>query len=252
MSNLASMIGPQAYVALASYAIQEGLTTKSRWKGFALLGAVGLISAIIRRRQDNPIKKLKEAALSTYGITVKDKEVLNTLKMLGETMFGKGQVGKNAVAVVSSDQGQIILRNYAEATGQSSTMIDRLYMGDENWSGNQFRSKFGGFRAMGGPVSRGFKYVVGERGPEVFTPATSGSISPTVGMGDQQMKVILAQVEETLHMFMEKFGPVSPGHVLMAGAQESPNIIGDAAAQQIKTRPELTDAVARGTGRFYS
>lgn len=41
---------------------------------------------------------------------------------------------------------------------------------------------FGGGRAMGGPVSAGTAYVVGEQGPELFVPKGSGSIVPN-GMG---------------------------------------------------------------------
>jgi len=37
---------------------------------------------------------------------------------------------------------------------------------------------FGGARASGGPVSSGSTYLVGEQGPELFTPSRSGSISP--------------------------------------------------------------------------
>jgi hypothetical protein len=37
---------------------------------------------------------------------------------------------------------------------------------------------FGGGRAMGGPVSAGTAYVVGERGPELFVPRGSGTIVP--------------------------------------------------------------------------
>jgi phage-related protein len=40
---------------------------------------------------------------------------------------------------------------------------------------------FGGGRANGGPVSRGTSYVVGERGPELFVPNTSGKIIPNGG-----------------------------------------------------------------------
>jgi hypothetical protein len=40
---------------------------------------------------------------------------------------------------------------------------------------------FGGGRAMGGPVSSGTAYVVGERGPELFVPGSSGSIVPNGG-----------------------------------------------------------------------
>lgn len=41
-------------------------------------------------------------------------------------------------------------------------------------------SLFGGARATGGPVSGGTAYLVGERGPELFKPNTSGTIIPNV------------------------------------------------------------------------
>jgi hypothetical protein len=39
------------------------------------------------------------------------------------------------------------------------------------------------FRAEGGPVSRGSSYVVGERGPELYTPSANGVITPNGGGG---------------------------------------------------------------------
>ena len=36
-----------------------------------------------------------------------------------------------------------------------------------------------GQRAVGGPVASGSTYLVGERGPELFTPSTSGTITPS-------------------------------------------------------------------------
>ena len=49
-------------------------------------------------------------------------------------------------------------------------------------------SKFGGLagltpRAGGGDVSSGGAYLVGENGPELFSPRASGSITPTSGLG---------------------------------------------------------------------
>lgn len=41
---------------------------------------------------------------------------------------------------------------------------------------------FGGFRAAGGPVSPNMSYVVGENGPEIFTPQKSGQIIPNNAM----------------------------------------------------------------------
>jgi len=40
-----------------------------------------------------------------------------------------------------------------------------------------------GFRAEGGPVGAGGAYVVGEKGPELFVPSSSGSIVPNGAIG---------------------------------------------------------------------
>ena len=42
---------------------------------------------------------------------------------------------------------------------------------------------FGGARAMGGPVTAGTSYLVGEQGPELFTPGRSGAITPNHSLG---------------------------------------------------------------------
>lgn len=44
-------------------------------------------------------------------------------------------------------------------------------------------SAFGGGKAAGGPVSGGRTYLVGERGPELFTPNSAGAIIPNGGFG---------------------------------------------------------------------
>jgi hypothetical protein len=49
--------------------------------------------------------------------------------------------------------------------------------------GNVISSVFGGGRAAGGPVMAGTSYLVGEKGPEIFTPSGSGSITPNSAMG---------------------------------------------------------------------
>jgi len=48
---------------------------------------------------------------------------------------------------------------------------------------------FGGERAAGGPVSAGSSYLVGERGPELFTPSRSGAIVPNNAMGGANIVV---------------------------------------------------------------
>ena len=49
--------------------------------------------------------------------------------------------------------------------------------------GNVLGGLFGGFRAEGGPVDSGTPYIVGERGPELFVPSSSGNITSNKQMG---------------------------------------------------------------------
>jgi len=46
-------------------------------------------------------------------------------------------------------------------------------------------------RAMGGPVSPGTSYMVGERGPELFTPKHGGSIVPNNALGGGSTSVVV-------------------------------------------------------------
>jgi hypothetical protein len=46
-------------------------------------------------------------------------------------------------------------------------------------------SQYTGPRAMGGPVSAGQSYLVGEKGPETFVPNAGGTIVPNSQMGQQ-------------------------------------------------------------------
>lgn len=46
-----------------------------------------------------------------------------------------------------------------------------------------------GQRALGGPVSGGASYLVGERGPEIFTPGASGNITPNNALGGKSVVI---------------------------------------------------------------
>jgi len=220
--------------------------------GGAIGGVAGLVMALMGG--DDANKKIKEAAISQYGITIKDKSVLNSLKQLGEQYFGKGKAGANAVQLVQTDEAKNILRNYAEATGQSGTKIDILSHGDENWSGNQFRGRFGGFRAMGGPVTAGMSYIVGERRPELFTPSVNGTILPAVpnttttnGADSRQM----AMLADSIAMLAEQVGrlqTVSAGKLLQMGVDENPKAVRDGYERELHADPRSTRSLNELTG----
>ena len=51
-------------------------------------------------------------------------------------------------------------------------------------------SRSAGLRADGGPVRRGGAFIVGERGPELFTPGVSGMITPNHALGGSTTVVV--------------------------------------------------------------
>ena len=57
---------------------------------------------------------------------------------------------------------------------------------------------FGGPRQHGGPVSAGRRYLVGERGPEMFVPSQSGSIEPNGSSGGVDAKDLARAVAGAL------------------------------------------------------
>ena len=52
-----------------------------------------------------------------------------------------------------------------------------------------FTGQFGGMAALGGSVTRGNSYIVGERGPELFVPGAQGNIVPNNAMGGANVTV---------------------------------------------------------------
>lgn len=219
----------------------------------ALIGAAigtgaGFISMLFGR--DNAEKKLKEAAAAEFGINISDKSVLRQLKQLGEAFYGKGQAGKNASAIVRSEEGMNILRAYATSSGQSGLKIDRLNYGDENWSGNQFTSRFGGFRASGGSVASGFSYIVGERGPELLT-MTQGGGNITSNADLTKMQAALA---DSLYQISEQLGRLQTmpaDQVVMMGANGASSAINDAMQREYERGAGATEQTHRNTGAYY-
>jgi hypothetical protein len=82
---------------------------------------------------------------------------------------------------------QMITRMVAEA---AAAELARALFGDISKTGGTggflgglVSSVFSGFRADGGPVEAGRAYVVGERGPEMFMPRTSGMVMSNEALG---------------------------------------------------------------------
>jgi len=68
-------------------------------------------------------------------------------------------------------------------------------------------------RAGGGPVMGGSSYIVGERGPELFTPGSSGTITPNGAMGGNNITINVQgadpqAVVAALQRYVRTLGPV--------------------------------------------
>jgi hypothetical protein len=69
------------------------------------------------------------------------------------------------------------------------------------------------FRAAGGPVSQGGSYIVGEKGPELFTPGSSGMITPNHALGGGGITVNVNggdpnSIVRALQQYVRQSGPV--------------------------------------------
>ena len=116
--------------------------------------------------------------------------------------------------------GQLLQQLAQLLANQAFTSLFGGMFGGEGGGGGIFSSLFGGFRADGGPVSAGRSYIVGERGPELFTPSGSGQIVPNEALGGGQQVVfnvdargaqegVASQITAALEAFAPKVGTLA-------------------------------------------
>lgn len=111
----------------------------------------------------------------------------NIQDALGDNLFnvldGKfDNIGKSFGNLLKRMAAEALAANLAQqmfGDFAKTGVVGGLFGKGLSWLGGLF----GGGRASGGPVSAGTTYLVGERGPELFTPQTSGAIVPNHAMG---------------------------------------------------------------------
>ena len=126
------------------------------------------------------LEKAEEAAkaldrkFEQIGESIEDGIVQN----LADAVEGTQTLAEAAVNVLNQ-----LKRKLIEVAIQNA--ISGLNIGGE--VGDFFKDVF---KAEGGPVNRGRPYIVGERGPEMFVPNTSGSIVPNNSLGGGGASVV--------------------------------------------------------------
>lgn len=132
----------------------------------------------------------------------KSKEVDDTWKDLGltfESAFEDAIVEGRKLSDVLKGLLQDILRIIVR-----KTITEPL----GNAVAGFFSDTFGGARADGGPVSPGKTFLVGERGPEFFTPSRSGHIVPMGAGGGAVSYTISIDSRSDRAQIMTEMGPL--------------------------------------------
>ena len=198
----------QAYAAFKSMDEAMGAVAKTEADY-----AMSLLSETEQQTKNNAAIKEKERALlslksalgdkiNSFDITTaspRDIQMMDELKMkLGEynELLGKRKVLETDLQIIARNAGNILASGFEDAifSGQKlgevirSLGMDLMRMVFQQTvtaplAKGISSAILAGFRAEGGPVNAGSPYVVGERGPELFVPSSSGSIVPNGAMG---------------------------------------------------------------------
>jgi len=122
---------------------------------------------------------------------------LPSWRELGETLGGTVARGVNMLASAF----EYVCSGISKAIGLAKSAVVAFEAvgnirlgGGANDIGRGPPKGFSGARASGGPVSGGNAYLVGERGPEMFVPSSSGGIVPNGKLGGGGTKVELSVV----------------------------------------------------------
>ena len=162
----------------------------------------GLKEADIQKQIQSITENLNEEELKlldTQGLSVRALvEKNNQAKQLVENARMIEQSFKSLTQNISTDLAQGIqglIRGTSTLNDVLNNVLNKMIDAAFNMAffGNAggtltkglglFGSLFSGFLANGGPAKAGRSYIVGEKGPELFTPGVSGMVSPTSSLG---------------------------------------------------------------------
>jgi tape measure domain-containing protein len=252
-----------------------GETISTRLMG-ALGQGTGQIPGQQVGRKRGFFSKLLGIASPFLGMIPGVGPLLSTLANIGSSAVGGDYAGAIMGAAGGFASGGAFRRtggiSSASSVTGTTTRIGGVNMinpgvatGAVTTTGNTISTNLSGARAMGGPVSRGRAYLVGENRAEVFTPNADGWIHPDAsrygGRGGQaaggsniwaRLEAFLQQNLETAKQNLEvsqlvhgKFNAMSPGDVVVKGAATYPHAIGAANQRSMELDPKRVEWMQR-------
>jgi hypothetical protein len=161
---------------------QEEQVAKTDAKWQALKGTLKLESAVADAKEQ--LEQLKEKAVEAFngadGALGEYEQGLIDAKLMVLNLA-------DSVTLTNSQKNQIRILVDTGDLERALGYIGIISAGGYTPELNAMR--FRGARAAGGPVAPGGSYLVGERGPELFTPTSSGNITPNGAIGGSTITV---------------------------------------------------------------
>ena len=209
--KVADLRKSQADMAAASFeSVNEALRSVDKTKEAYLDSQLTEIQQQAKlNEQINLYAGIIDDLKSTLGTKLKDFEITSAtsedianMELLKESLkeynelLGKRKVMETDLQIIARNAGNILASGFEDAifSGQKlgevirSLGMDLMRMVFQQTVTAPLAAGISGailkgFRAEGGPVNSGSPYVVGEKGPELFVPRSSGSIVPNGAMG---------------------------------------------------------------------
>ena len=184
--------------------IENDLVRKNRQKNELLQATIDGNKEQVQLSQDiaAEVQRRLDAGFAIMEIDVKDIEnqikKTNELEKQAEIAEQIEQSFKDMVETIATDLSDGIkglIRGTSTLNDVMRGVLDKMIDAAFNMAffGNAsgtltkglglFGNLFGGFLSTGGPAKAGKSYIVGERGPELFTPGISGMVSPNSSLG---------------------------------------------------------------------
>ena len=184
--------------------IENDLVRKNRQKNELLQATIDGNKEQVQLSQDiaAEVQRRLDAGFAIMEIDVKDIE--NQIKKTNELEKQAAiaeqieQSFKDMVGTIATDLSDGIkglIRGTSTLNDVMRNVLDKMIDAAFNMAffGNAsgtlskglglFGNLFGGFLSTGGPAKAGKSYIVGEKGPEIFTPGISGRVSPNSALG---------------------------------------------------------------------
>ena len=163
-------------------------------------------------------KKLKDTVGTTENLKEKFMEIGQGIEEgivsgLTDAVMGTKSLAEAATGILNNLKRQLV-----------ELAIQKAVSGIGGKIGGFLGGLFGGKKADGGPVSAGKSYLVGERGPELFTPSKSGRITSNEKLGG-------SNVTNMITVNVDASGSSVQGN--SADANQLGQVIGAAVQQQL-------------------